>query len=79
MTNLSPFRGDQFPERFRRWIEELRRIIQTQPDFMSGAGSPEGVVTAAQGSRYYNTTGGGGTYLYVKTTTTGNTGWVAYG
>lgn len=39
----------------------------------SGAGSPEGVVTANKGSLYSDTTNGD---LYFKHTTTGNTGWV---
>lgn len=43
----------------------------------SGAGSPEGAITAVVGSMYTNTTGGAGTTLYVKETGTGNTGWVA--
>ena len=43
----------------------------------SGAGSPEGVLTAAVGSLYTRTDGGAGTTLYVKESGTGNTGWVA--
>lgn len=43
----------------------------------TGAGSPEGVVTAAVGSLYTNTSGGASTTLYVKESGTGNTGWVA--
>lgn len=43
----------------------------------TGSGSPEGVVIAPPGSRYYNTNGGAGTTLYVKETGTGNTGWAA--
>jgi hypothetical protein len=42
-----------------------------------GAGSPEGSVTAEQGSLYVNTSGGTGTTFYVKETGAGNTGWVA--
>jgi hypothetical protein len=43
-----------------------------------GAGSPEGIVTAAVGSLYTNTAQqGAGTTLYVKETGTGNTGWIA--
>lgn len=41
----------------------------------SGAGSPEGVITANPGALYINTNGGAGTTLYVKQTGTGNTGW----
>jgi len=43
----------------------------------SGAGSPEGVVSAVVGSMYTRTDGGAGTTLYVKETGSGNTGWVA--
>lgn len=42
-----------------------------------GAGSPEGVQTAAVGSLYLRSDGGAGTSLYVKETGSGNTGWVA--
>ena len=42
----------------------------------SGAGSPEGVVTAAKGSLFLRNDGGAGTSLYVKESGTGNTGWV---
>lgn len=43
----------------------------------SGAGSPEGAVTASVGSLYMRTEGGAGTSLYVKESGTGNTGWAA--
>lgn len=43
----------------------------------SGAGTPEGAVTAPVGSLYTRTDGGAGTTLYVKESGTGNTGWVA--
>ncbi len=43
----------------------------------SGAGSPEGVVTAPVGSLYSRSDGGTGTALYVKETGSGNTGWAA--
>ena len=43
----------------------------------SGAGTPEGAITAAVGSLYTRTDGGAGTTLYVKETGTGSTGWVA--
>lgn len=46
-------------------------------DFFSGAGSPEGVVTAPIGSLYSNKSGGSGTTLYIKESGTGNTGWAA--
>ena len=43
----------------------------------SGAGTPEGSVTAVVGSLFSRTDGGAGTSLYVKESGTGNTGWVA--
>lgn len=43
----------------------------------SGAGTPEGAVTAAVGSLYTRTDGGAGTTMYVKESGAGNTGWVA--
>jgi hypothetical protein len=43
----------------------------------SGVGSPQGVLTAATGSLYLNTSGGANTTLYVKESGSGNTGWVA--
>lgn len=49
----------------------------TNNPIFSGAGVPNGVVTAPVGSLYLNTTGGAGTTLYVKESGTGNTGWVA--
>lgn len=42
----------------------------------SGAGTPEGAVTAPVGSLYTRTDGGAATTLYVKESGTGNTGWV---
>lgn len=40
---------------------------------LSGAGSPEGVVTANPGTTYVNTTDES---FWVKKTGTGNTGWI---
>lgn len=68
----------KLPDRFIRWLEQLRNVIRPIPNFYEGAGSPEGVVTARRGSHYFNTSGGAGTWSYIKTTNTGNTGWVAY-
>ncbi len=50
----------------------------TALNYARGAGSPEGVVTAAIGAVYQNTTGGSGTTFYVKESGAGNTGWIAY-
>lgn len=43
----------------------------------SGAGTPEGSITAVVGSLYTRTDGGVNTTLYVKQSGTGNTGWAA--
>ena len=43
----------------------------------SGAGNPNGAVTAPVGSLYTNTSGGAGSTLYVKESGSGNTGWTA--
>ena len=43
----------------------------------TGAGSPEGSLSAPIGSMYTRTDGGAGTTLYVKESGTGNTGWAA--
>ncbi len=55
-------------------IESLNGIVLK---ITSGSGSPEGVVTANVGSLYLRSDGGTTTTLYVKTSGTGNTGWVA--
>ena len=43
----------------------------------TGAGSPEGAITAAVGSLYTRTDGGANTTLYIKESGTGDTGWIA--
>lgn len=43
---------------------------------LTGAGDPEGVVAANVGSLYLRTSSAGANVFYVKTTGTGNTGWV---
>lgn len=43
----------------------------------TGAGSPEGVVSAKKGSLYMRIDGGAGTSLYVKESGSSSTGWVA--
>ena len=43
----------------------------------SGAGTPEGVLSAVAGSLYTRTDGGAGTTLYIKESGAAATGWVA--
>jgi len=54
-----------------KFLDQITLYNDTQ--ILSGAGTPEGAVTATRGSVYTNTTNG---TLWVKTTTSGNTGWV---
>jgi hypothetical protein len=44
---------------------------------LTGAGSPEGVLTADVGALYTRTDGSPGVTLYVKESGAGNTGWAA--
>jgi hypothetical protein len=80
MPTIEPYRDTMLPDRFHRWLEVLRIRLAPVPEFVQGAGTPEGVVFASKGTRYFNTTGGAGTLLYVKNSAAAlNTGWVAYG
>lgn len=72
------------PGVLERWYSALvERVNYLLTGTQSGVGSPEGLVTAPQGSLYRRTDGGAVTSLYVKTTggvapaTLTNTGWVA--
>lgn len=76
---IEPYKDNILPERFGRWIETLRLSLRSVPNFSSGTGSPEGVVTGTTKDQYTRTDGSTGTYQYVKTTATGNTGWIAIG
>lgn len=58
-------------------IRTSRIIVANGPTLNAGGGSPEGSVTASQGSTYMRTSGGASTSFYVKESGTGNTGWVA--
>lgn len=52
-------------------------IVQGPCKYVSGAGSPEGVVTAPVCSEYHRTDGASGTTAYSKEAGTGNVGWAA--
>ena len=49
------------------------------PQFHSGSGDPNGVVSAPTGSVYMNSAGGTNTTFWVKRTGAGNTGWAGIG
>lgn len=57
------------------FFEQLTRQINLNTP-ITGAGSPEGVVTAEPYQIYIDTTGAAGSIQYRKMTGTGNTGWV---
>ena len=57
----------------RSFFSEI--VVNKGPTVRSGAGSPEGNITAPVGSLYLRTDGGAGTSLYVKQSGTGSTGW----
>lgn len=58
-------------------LRVAKLILANGPSINVGAASPEGAVTANQGSTYMRTAGGAATSFYVKESGTGNTGWVA--
>ena len=54
------------------WMEQLSRLVEAL-QVETGSGSPEGVLTATENKLYRDTVGN---VLYIKTTATGDTGWV---
>jgi hypothetical protein len=65
----------------QRWRNEYAQQLRPGDGtviWTSGAGSPEGVVSAPIGSLYTRTDGSTGTTLYVKQTGASNTGWTAF-
>ncbi len=77
--NAPPRDPPRLPGDFVRWISQLLIRLKPVPEWYEGDGSPEGVLSAPKKARYFNNSGTAGTLLYVKTTASGNTGWVAYG
>lgn len=80
MPSLPPL-GREFasllPERFLRLLEQWREIIRLVPPFFEGNGEPEGTVAATRGALYLRLDGAPGQRLYIKTTSTGASGWEA--
>lgn len=62
-------------------VEWVHTLAPSEAELLSlmstGAGTPEGAVTATVGSLFLRSDGGASTTLYVKESGTGNTGWVA--
>lgn len=64
------------PVTLRDWMSKAKDCFDER--FLTGEGSPEGVVTADRGAIYQRTDGGAGSTLYVKESGDGlNTGWAA--
>lgn len=59
---------------FYTWDQANSRFQISGPAIFSGAGTPEGVITAPVGSLYTRTDGGVNTTLYVKQSGAGNAG-----
>jgi len=73
------------PNDYAIWVDGGKSVLKgpvmlgptTQCQLLTGAGSPEGVVTANVCSLYLRTDGGESLTLYVKQSGTSNTGWGA--
>ena len=76
MPSIEPYSDKDMPERFMRWLETLRATLRSIPGYIEDAGTPEAVVTAEKGTRYFDLAGP--PFLYVKSTDGGDTGWIAY-
>lgn len=59
-----------------KWLGSVEIGISGQ-SVIQGSGSPEGVVSAVQGSIFMRSDGGVGTSVYIKESGSGNTGWTA--
>ncbi len=69
-------KGQQVPTQIvSEWMELVSRVLEAL-DIAEGAGSPEGVLVAPANKLYRDTAGISGAILYIKTTATGDTGWV---
>ena len=60
-------------DQMRGWMDSITDLVDFL-EILEGSGTPEGSVTAARRKQYLDTVGN---ILYIKTTQTGNTGWVA--
>ena len=77
----TPITGDKITEegvptsQFQALLESLELAVNLNTP-ITGAGSPEGVITANPYQVYLDTAGGAGALQYRKMTGTGNTGWI---
>lgn len=61
-----------------QWIRLLNQLVAlvAQPSLTKGTGSPEGVVTAVEGSVYIEIVSATSTQIWTKASGLGNTGWI---
>ena len=79
---ISPFRaqritealeGQQVPTQIMsEWMEQVSLLLESL-QVAQGSGSPEGVLTALENKLYRDTATN---FVYIKTTASGDTGWV---
>ncbi len=62
-------------ERAANFFEEITRQVN-RSTVLKGSGSPEGVTDGVLDQMYRDTAGTTGSILYIKTTDSGNAGWV---
>lgn len=62
---------------FVDFIQSFYQLWNNNKDYLSGEGTPEGVVVANVGTVFIRTDGGSGTVLYIKETGTDSSGWIS--
>jgi len=82
---IAPFRGQRIVQELQgqqvptqimsEWME-LASSILDDLQLAEGSGSPEGVLAAKTNKLYRDTAGIAGAILYIKTSDSGDTGWV---
>ncbi|VAW38941.1 hypothetical protein MNBD_GAMMA01-1329 [hydrothermal vent metagenome] len=81
MITNEPRAGDKITEKdmitmsFFLLMNELTRQVNLNTPIIA-TGSPDGVLTADKGQVYHDDTYTPGAFVYIKTTETGNAGWV---
>lgn len=67
-----------FRDNYTIWEKIRANFVTLNARLYEGTGSPEGVLTAVRPAMYLQTDGGAAGIIWVKTTTSGNTGWEAF-
>ena len=73
ITEVQLGTGQEVPTQIMsEWMEQLSRLVEAL-QVETGTGSPEGVLVATENKLYRDTVAN---VLYIKTTATGDTGWI---